>query len=192
MGRQRTCCLWLSCQGEMSIACWPDPALMEEESRKSWWENWALDQVITLIKNVQGSNQQERPMGKQKDCTERKWITRTQAKKTLHSLPRLEEAQRIASVNMGAGEQCSHGGHPRSVAFDSAKERVSQLQQRGCAHPASPLRIPSGPRGLDTAIAMRVSVLPQISNAGASPEGPTDGPRGCVSPPVQMTSKELF
>lgn len=67
-----------------------------------------MDQVITLIKNVQGSNQEERPMGKQKDCTERSWLTRTQAKKALHTLLRLE-AQRIASVNMGAGEQCAHG-----------------------------------------------------------------------------------
>lgn len=54
---------------------------------------------MILIKNVQGSNQQERLMGKQKDCTERSWLTRTQAKKALHAILRLE-AQRIASVNM--------------------------------------------------------------------------------------------
>lgn len=67
-----------------------------------------MDQVIILIKNVQGSNQQERPMGKQKDCTVRRWLTRTQAKKALHTILR-REAQGIASVNMRAGEQCAHG-----------------------------------------------------------------------------------
>lgn len=102
LGRQRSCCLWLSCQGEMCIACWPEPALTEE-NKKPWRESWALDQVTTLLKNFQRRNQQERPMGTQKDCTERSWLLRTQAKKALHTTLRVE-AQRIAIVNVGAGD----------------------------------------------------------------------------------------
>ena len=85
------------------------------------------------------------------------------------------------------------GGHPRSVEFDSKKERMSQLQQRECSHPAFLLCVPSGPRGPDTTIAMRVNILPQISNSGASPERPhRRTQRLCLTTSVDDTKRTMI